>query len=371
MVPPRHAAGFYAAYFAVLGVILPFLGPYLQRRGVGAVGVGLITAALGLAKLVYSPIVGAAVDRGRWIRGVLLVHGALAAVCSFAVLWLEGPLWLGLGFFAIGLGHGTVLPLVEATVLERLPSPGYGRLRLWGSVGFVVAAGLGSWVLGGDGMARFPLLLGWVLVLLTVACWPFERAARARPSESSGPIPGTVWGLLILLTLHQVSHGPYYAFFSIHLEAAGLSRTSISLLWSLGVVAELAAFFAGARLERWLGLRRLLGVALALTPLRWLLLALPPSPLTLITAQCGHAATFAVAHLAGVQIVQRAVPAGSARRVQALYSGMAFGLGMVAGSALAGAAYARWAGAGSWLAAAVLSAVIFLAYASFSRRLRS
>jgi len=370
-VSSRHAAGFYAAYFAVLGVTLPFMGPFLQRSGVGAVGVGLITAAFALAKLIYSPLVGAVVDRGRWVAGVLVAHSAVAAACSFAISWFEGPLALGLAFFAIGLGYGTVLPLVEAAVLERLPSSGYGRLRLWGSVGFVTASGLAAWLLGGGRMGSFPLVLGGVLLILTLACWPFERMARARNPGRSGPIPGAVWGLLVLLTLHQVAHGPYYAFFSIHLEAAGLPNSSISLLWSVGVLAELAAFLAGGWLERRLGLRRLLGAALILTPVRWLLLSLPPLPLTLFAAQCGHAVTFAVVHLAGVQLVQRAVPAGSSRRAQALYSGMAFGLGMVVGTALAGPLYARLAGPGSFLVAAGLSAVLSVAWLPIARRLRS
>jgi len=367
--PSKRAAPFYAAYFAVLGVVLPLLGPYLEDRGVAAVGVGLITALFSLPKLVYTPLLGARVDRGMWFPGMLALHLVVSIAAAAAVARLEGGWALGAAFFLIGLGYGTVLPLVEASVLERLPPGGYGPLRLWGSLGFVAAATASAWLVARVGIAGFPLVLTASIALLALTCLPFERSAHPPQQPSHGGIPPAVWGLLALLTLHQVAHGPYYAFFSIHLRSAGYGGAAVSGLWSLGVVAELAAFLWGGRLERRLGRRRLLGLALLLSPLRWLLLALPPTPASLVAAQLGHAATFALVHLAGVQVVQAAVPPGAVRRAQALYSGLSFGLGVVAGSALAGPLYERLGGSGVFLAAALLSAAVFVAWLPVARRL--
>ena len=368
-LPSKVPAIFYAAYFGVLGIVLPHLGPYLEWRGLGAVGVGLITAAFSLAKLIYAPWVGTAVDRGRWIRGLLTGHIVVAALCA-AVVPMVGAGWLvGILLFLVGTGHGTVLPLVEATVLERLPEAGYGRLRLWGSLGFVAVALGGSALLGAVGTGAFPLLLAVVLTLLAVACLPFERVPRPLQRESSGEIPRPVWLLLGVLCLHQVSHGPYYAFFSIHLEAAGYSGLSVGALWSVGVVAELGAFFASRRLESRLGLRCLLTIALALTPVRWLLLAGPPLVSIVLVAQLGHAVTFALAHVAGIQIVQLLSPPRVVRRAQALYSGLTFGLGIVVGSALAGPVYGTFGGRGAFAAAAALAVVVVLLWLPLARKL--
>ncbi len=359
--PSKQASAFYAAYFGVLGVLLPYLGPYLQLRGVGAVGIGLITAAVSLAKLIYAPVVGHAVDRGRWVRGILTLHALLAAAAAAVVWWLEGAWSLGAAFFLLGLGYATVLPLVEAAILERLPASGYGPVRVWGSVGFIVVATAVAPLLDGADLVRFPLLLAGVLGVLAVTCLPFEEGARpAVGGGEGGVLPKRVRWLLLLLTLHQVAHGPYYAFFSVHLSEAGRSNAVISGLWSLSVLAESAAFAWGARLEGRLGLRRLLGLALLATPLRWLLLAVSTSLPVLVAAQAGHALTFAAAHLAGIQLVQRATPPGGRRRAQALYSGLTFGLGIVVGSALAGPLY-RWAGGGgSFAVSAVFSSLLFL-----------
>ena len=173
--------------------------------------------------------------------------------------------------------------------------------------------------------------------------------------------------MLVLLTLHQVAHGPYYAFFSVHLEAHGFSSLVIGSLWSLGVVAEMAAFWWGGRLEGRFGLRWLLGAAFLLTPVRWLLLSLPPTGAVLVASQLGHAATFALAHLAGIQLVQANVPSESIRKAQALYSGLTFGLGMVIGTALAGPLYGAVGGTGSFLVAAVFSAVLFVIWVPVAR----
>lgn len=369
MIPSKRSAPFYAAYFAVLGVVLPLLGPYLDERGVAAVGIGLITALFSLAKLVYAPFIGARVDRGLWFPGLLSLHMAVSVLAAMAIPKLAGPWVLGAAFFAVGLGYGTVLPLVEAAVLERLPPQGYGALRLWGSLGFVTAAAATAAVVARIGVGGFPILLAGAMVILALTCLPFEGMARPAHPPATGGIPTIVWVLLALLTLHQVAHGPYYAFFSIHLRSAGYGGTAISALWSLGVLAELAAFLGGGRLEHRLGRRRLLGLALLVSPLRWLLLALPPTLPTLVAAQLGHAVTFALVHLAGVQVVQAGVPQGAVRRAQALYSGLTFGLGVVVGSALAGPLYGAFGGRASFLAAAGLAAVIAVAWQPVSHRL--
>ena len=351
--------------------MLPFLGPFLSARGLGAVAVGLATAAFSLAKLGYTPFLGRHVDRGWWLPGLLSAHMVLAVLASLLLLGSRDPVVLGVALLVVGIGYGTVLPLVEAAVLERPPKRGYGFVRWWGSAGFVVVSGVAAVALGHGHLDAFPVLLTAVLVVLGVSCMTLE--AEARPARSHGKgawVSGAaVWLLLAILTLNQVAHGPYYAFFSIHLQEQGLGTGLVAGLWSAAVLAEAVAFVAGARLEKRFGLRRLLGLALALAPLRWILLSLPPSLPLLFVAQLGHAASFAAAHLAGVQLVQRAVPPGARRNAQALYSGLAFGLGIVLGTAAAGPLYAAVSGSGSFLAAAGLSVLVAVGWFALARRL--
>lgn len=365
-------AAFYGSYFGALGVILPFLGPFLVVRGLGAVGVGLATAGFSLAKLAYAPLLGAAVDRGRWARGLLTGHALLAAAATAGLGVLHDAWAIGLMLVAAGLGFGAILPLVEAAVLERLPGERYGPLRVWGSVGFVVVSLASGAAVGRWGLELFPLLATGALVAVLLASLGLEGPARPVAHErGGGRIPRATWLLLALLTVNQVAHGPYYAFFSIELERAGHAALTVSLLWSLGVVAELVAFAAGGRLQvRW-GLRPLLAVGLLAGPVRWGLLALGPHLALVTIAQVGHGLTFALAHLAGIQLVQRGVPPDVSRRMQGLYSGLVFGAGIVVGTAAAGPLYAVLGGPGTFAAAAALAAAVALAWLLAGRRLTS
>jgi PPP family 3-phenylpropionic acid transporter len=369
-LPALPCAAFYAAYFGVLGVVLPFLGPYLDFKGIGAMGVGLVTAAFSLSKVAYAPLLGVVIDRGWWMRGVLSLHVALSLAGAVLLRWADTTASCIAASFVAGVGFGAVLPLVEAAILDHLPRVGYGALRLWGSVGFVVASVVTAAVLAPQ-TGGFPLLLAAALALLLLTCLPFENAARPHHTAASRRIPGAVWALLVLLTLHQAAHGPYYAFFSIHLQENGLSSTAIAAAWSLAVVAELVAFLAGRWMEGTIGMHRLLFMALLLSPARWILLALPVSTPVLVVAQIGHAVTFALVHLTGIQIVQGAVPRASRRFAQALYSGLSFGLGIVLGTALAGPLYAAVGGSGSFLVAAGLSAALALLWLPIGRVLHA
>jgi PPP family 3-phenylpropionic acid transporter len=362
-VPSKQAGAFYAGYFAVLGVVLPFLGPFLAQRGLGAVAVGLVTAAFSLAKLGYAPLLGRWVDGGGWFPGMLSLHMLLSVAAALLVIRTSDPWLLGLAFLVIGLGYGTALPLVEAAVLERPPARGYGFVRWWGSAGFIVCSTLTAIALGDGRLNRFPVALVVSLVVLGLIALTLEGEARPRHSAEKGAwLDGVVWVLLVILTLHQVAHGPYYGFFSIHLSEHGIGTGMVAGLWSLAVLAEMVAFVKGASLQRRFGLRTLLGIALGLTPIRWLLLALPPTLPILVAAQLGHAVTFAAAHLAGVQLVQQLVPTSGRRNAQALYSGLVFGLGIVIGTAAAGPLYQALSGSGSFLVAAGFSTVVAVAW---------
>jgi PPP family 3-phenylpropionic acid transporter len=302
---------------------------------------------------------------------MLTMHMALSVIAMLAVIRSTDPWILGSALLIIGLGYGTVLPLIEAAVLERPPKQGYGYVRWWGSVGFIICASVSAVLLNGDGIARFPAVMAGALILLGVVAATLEGEARPRHGAGTGEwIKTSGWVLLAILTLHQVAHGPYYGFFSIHLVEHGFGSGLVAALWSLAVLVEMVAFVSGSALQRRFSHRALLGIALGLTPIRWLLLALPPSLPVLVVAQAGHAVTFAMAHLAGVQLVQQLVPADARRNAQALYSGLSFGLGIVLGTAAAGPLYAAFSGSGSFLVAAGFSTVVAVLWFIVAPRVR-
>jgi len=267
------------------------------------------------------------------------------------------------------------LPQFEANTLNHLGADThrYSSIRLWGSIGFIIAVASLGVVFERTGTRGLPL----VLIGLFAAIWLSsllvpEKVAGHLPQEHS-PLRAVlkqpaVISVLLVCFLMQASHGPYYTFYSIYLSTHGYSETVIGQLWALGVVAEIGVFL---KMRSWLpryGARRLLLSATVLTALRWLLLAgFVDSLWVMIFAQSLHAASFGLYHAVSIHLFHRLFRGRHQGRGQALYSSVSFGAGGAAGSFAAGYLW-QGVGAGWMYLAAAATAVLALGVAWFGVR---
>jgi PPP family 3-phenylpropionic acid transporter len=138
------------------------------------------------------------------------------------------------------------LPLVETVTFDHLrDEPArYSRIRLWGSIGFIVAVmGTGALL---DSLP-LPSLL-WVIVgtligILIYALAVPEAPAQDRPDEHL-PVATIlrqtrVRALFAACFAMSAAHGALYVFYSIHLADHHYSKFLVGCLWSLGVLAEI------------------------------------------------------------------------------------------------------------------------------------
>ncbi len=361
-------SNFYFWYFATLGALIPYWGLYLQSLGFAAGDIGELVAALMATKLVAPYLWGWLADHHG--RPMYIVRGAaLAALVAFSgVLWRQEFAWLMLVTVIFSFFWNAALPQFEAYTLNRL-GPAvhrYSRVRLWGSVGFIVAvAGLGP-VLQGWGAQLLPVVLVVLLGCLWLGTLALEDGPRPPSRQPAGAIGEVlrrreVQVLLLVCFLMQLSHGPYYTFYSIYLEAHGYGRSLIGQLWALGVIAEIVVFLFMHRLLPRFGVRRLLFASLLLTTLRWVLIAgfvnvLP----VLAAAQLLHAASFGLYHAVAITLVHRYFRDRHQGRGQALYSSVSFGAGGAAGSLLSGYLWQGMGAEATYLSAAAVSAVALL-----------
>jgi len=160
--------------------------------------------------------------------------------------------------------------------------------------------------------------------------------------------------------LMQISHGPYYTFFSLYMEQHGHSRKDIGGMWALGVLAEVVLFWYMHRLmPRW-GVRTLMLLSLFLSSIRWALIACFPDNLPFILgAQCLHAFSFGSFHASAIEVVRRYFPARQAARGQALYNSLSFGAGSGIGALSSGYLW-EWSNRGTFLAASVITLIALL-----------
>ncbi len=354
-----------------MGVWIPYWPLYLDSHGHSATIIGLLAALSTSVKLFGPPILGRLADQGSRQRMIQLasVAAAFASLCFFFADHLA-PLLLGVLLFS--LMQNTQLSLVEATTLETVKrlqhhNPthfDYGRIRVWGSWGFILlAVGLGPlidlWSLD---------LLPWVITLflglgaLIARYLPADEAHD--PAHSSGgalfSLPGVRWFYLSTF-LMQFSHGAYYGFLSLHLAEHGFSRAAIGLIWSLGVIAEVAMLHFSDSLLKRFGTARLLQVAMAIAIVRWLLYALPPAWPLLLLGQPLHAFTFGAFHIGAVHRTFEMAPRASRARAQGWYGALSFGLGTGVGLFLCGQLYDRLGAATLFLIMAVGAALALLA----------
>lgn len=339
-------AAFYFIFFALLGLVVPYWSPYLESIGMSAVQIGWLLGAFHLSRLYAPGLWGIAADR--YGHRLLIVRlGAVGGLLS--VMLLPGQtefltLWFCMLLFSFF--WNAILPQFEVITLKHLGkrSNEYGRVRLWGSVGFILAVLIGGELFIGEGVSGVPysFILVMLLILLASFWIPDVREETLQQRPPKGLIRQTlkrpeVIRFLLMIFFVQMAHGPYNGFYTILLQGYGYEGTAIGWLWSLGVVAEIVLFAKLHNLwERW-GFETVLLWALALGILRWLLLAFVPESVgVLIVAQLLHAASFAVVLASGIRLVQELFPAGSEGRGQAIHATIGFGLGGVVGSIVAG-----------------------------------
>jgi len=354
---------FYLFYFAALGALWPYWGPYLKSLGYNEREIGELVAIIMATKIVDPYVWGWIADHTGQRMNIVRLASLLATVAFAGVFLGSGYLWLAMVMVIYSFFWNASLPQFEATTMSHLgdATHRYSSIRLWGSVGFIITvAGLGP-VLNLTGIGIVP----WVFIVLLAGIW---LASLLVPEQAAGhltldhePIATVlvkpeVVGLLLVCFLLQASHGPYYTFYSIYLQEHAYTFSAIGGLWALGVVSEIGVFLMMHRLVPWFGERRLLVVSLILTSLRWLLIGyFVTSPLVLLFAQILHAASFGVYHAVAITLIHRYFTGRHQGRGQALYSSLSFGAGGALGSMLSGYLWTGLGAAVTFSAAALMS----------------
>lgn len=360
MLPTRSRAALaagYFAYFGVVGVYSPYLAMWLADRGYSALVIGEF-AALAAGLRIFGPFAVAwlfdhVAVRRRWF---VLAATVVCLAWGGVGLWSLGsqamlPIAVMAGVFALySLAFNSLMPAYDAYVLDSLgpAQRDYGRLRWWGSAGFIVASlAAGQWVAVAGAQVVVPaLVIAAVFTWVIYLCLPPEPPRTAKPASAHSVLAALrqrpVLVFMAVNVCHLAGFGAFYTYFSLYLQAHGYSTFHIGLLWSWGVVAEIAVFLAGPWLVARFRLRTLLQWALLGTAVRWILVAtlVDNVPLTWL-GQTLHLAGFGLFHTVSVLLLPRLLPPGASSRAQAVSGSLGWGLGGMLGNL--GAAWAWYA----------------------------
>jgi len=353
-------SAFYFFYFAIIGVYVIFMPKVLEMVGYTPSEIGIIFASAPLVRFIvpFAFMHGLRLERTVFNTALLLMLGAAAAF--FPAL---SSFWgLLIANITLGIGLSLILPYIEVIVLEQIGKERYGKVRLFGSVGFILVALALVNVLDTPQTAlRF--------LMTTVALTAFfgyliaGHDAKKRTDMPSLPAGGDFSllahpGLWLGFLLMQVSFGPFYNFFTIYETAHGVSLDMTIYLWSFGVIAEIVLFyFQGPLLRR--NLHALLQFAAGVTVLRWLIVWQFPENLPLLfAAQSMHAVSFALFHTAAISHLYTLY--AHKKLAQQFFFGISYGLGGFVGAVGSGYIYEYFPGV-LFLSAAAAAALAFAA----------
>jgi len=367
-MPYWRLSNFYFFYFASLGALLPYWNPYLKTLGFSSFQIGFLMAIVMGTKIVAPNIWGWIADHTGRRMVIVRLASLLSAVCFAGVFLDSGFWWLVLIMATFSFFWNASLPQFEATTLNYLGSDThrYNTIRMWGSIGFIVASIVLGWLIEWRGLALVPLMILLLFFTIWLSSLMVPEYSHAHPHVDHEPLRKVlmrkeVIALLLSCLLIQASHGAYYAFYSIYLDTYGYSNSLIGQLWALGVLAEIILFIFMVRLMPRFGSRNLFLVALLLTALRWVLVSqFPESLLWLLIAQLLHGASFGVVHAVAIHLIHQFFTGKHQGRGQALYSSLSFGVGGALGSLLSGAFWQDIGGQNVFLLSAICAVLAFL-----------
>jgi len=344
---PLRFSLFYLSLFIVVGIQLPYWPVWLRGRGLSATEIGILVATQLWMKVAFNPVAGHIVDRTGRRRPVLFVlaAGSLGVTALFPLM-PNFPSLLALSMLN-GALFAAILPVGDNLTMTHVVRNGldYGRIRLWGSLAFIVTSGVVGRLLDitTPGIVVWLIVGGFVPLCLAVFALPDApppAATTAPPRLSwldllSSPL---YWTFLVATALIGASHAVYYGFATLHWSQMGIDHALIGTLWGTGVAAEVALFAFSGRVVRALGPFRLILLGGVAAVARWTLLAFVTDPWLLFPVQALHAFTFGATHLGAMHIIARHIAPGLAGRAQGLYAaagnGVVLGLATVAGGRL-------------------------------------
>jgi MFS transporter, PPP family, 3-phenylpropionic acid transporter len=359
-------------------VFSPYASLFFAEEGMTVAQIGVLMSMMQVMRIFGPNLWGWVADHTQRRVTVLRVT-AVAALLSFIGMFVgHGFAAFLIVMVAVNAFTSAQGPLSEALMLSEMRGDltHYGKLRLWGSVGFIAAVTLAGQLMDWYGVGLMPWIAGALLALVLVASLRMQESVHLHEHQNVPSVIALlrrreVLAFFASTFLMVAAHASLYVYYSLYLAQIGYSKTVIGLMWSLGVVAEIVFFYYQAPIFRRFGVQRLMLLSLLIAVIRFLMIGFGAESLfLLLIAQVLHAATFGVHHSASVITLQRWFSGALQARGQALFISISYGLGGTFGGLILGEI---WDTFGAWMVylVAAVFALGALAAAAFSYRWQS
>jgi MFS transporter, PPP family, 3-phenylpropionic acid transporter len=361
----------YGTLFAAFGVASPFLPALLHERGLGPSEIGAVLAAGTAVRLITGPVTSRLADRLSKHQQILTLFLVMAAVVAFGYSLPAGYAI----FLIVSVAHASVLapimPIADAMTLAAAPGRfQYGWVRGGASAAFVVGAVGAGQIVQATSFGGIIWMNGTLLALAAVAALCLHRNALDRPAAPRHAnvraliaAPGFM-PLMALAALVMSSHALHDGFEVLRWEDGGIGPGAAGLLWSEGVMAEVVVFVVvGPTLLRWLGPAGSAALAASAGIVRWSVTAVTACLPAMVLVEPLHGLTFALLHLACMQMLSVVAPPGLAATGQGIYGGVAVGTMTAIMTLVSGPLYGALGPRAFWAMALLCAAALPIAFA--------
>ncbi|HNV85940.1 MAG TPA: major facilitator superfamily domain-containing protein 6 [Candidatus Omnitrophota bacterium] len=343
----QFLSGSYFLFFTILGIFVPYFNLHCYHLKFSPLEIGLLSGTLTAMKMISPFLWSWKADQKKSRKKILFITTFGSAAAFLPCIWIQDFLPMLIAIFFYSFFFMGILPLIEAAALETVELRGgeYGKIRLWGSLGFIFASlGCGYLIdllstpiaLYLTGVFSFLLLVPTARIPETDHRKPEGEPDSADLSVLNRPEIGIFFLLCVIM---QITHGTYYGFFAIFMESIGFTKSTVGICWTFAVLCEIAVMF---RYQKWFGKNRpqtWLALCFLIAAFRWWLTAKADSLMLFLFAQCLHAFTYGAFHIASLTYLNRHVPANFRTSAIGLLSSLSYGLGGTIGAVFSGIFY--------------------------------
>lgn len=343
----RWAFGsFFFLYFAYVGLVSPYASLFFLDRGFSVIEIAVLMSMLQITRIVGPFSWGWLSDYLSNRIGIIRFCACLAAVVFLFIFFLQSYAAFFVWMFVLHTILSSLMPLGESATVHALFKDNsfdkrYGRLRLWGSIGFIAMVLFAGELFQKKGIELYPIVGTIILIFLAAVTFRLHEPKMERRKMVKGELwivllnPDVRWFLLSGFFM-IFAHAALYVFYSMYLANLGYNKFQIGLFWALGVGAEVIFFYFQSKILSRLDPEVVLQASFGIGVFRFILIAFFPMTWVLIFAQLMHAATFGAHHSAATKLLQRWFTGPLQARGQALMATVSYGLGGTLGGLVAG-----------------------------------
>ncbi len=343
----RGLSAFFFTYSSYIGIFSPYLSLWLNSKGFSPAEIGILMSPMQWSRVFGPPFWGVLADSGKDVFSAkkIITFSAFLALFFSTFLFIEWsfpPLFLVFCLISFFLsGH---IPITESLAMEE--SKGdlgtYGKIRLWGSIGFIFSVLAGGLFFDSFGIHHIPNTLFTSLFFLVLISYflPANKIYNYKKELigfNKKLFTPRVKNFLIASCFMLIAHAPLYTIFSLWLENNGYSRTEIGAIWTLGVLSEILFFYFQSKIFKRLNVKTVWVMCFFVAALRFLMIMFSNGNLLVIlSSQLLHALTFGAHHSVSMSLINEWFPSGAQARGQSLYTMMSYGIGGSVGGVAAG-----------------------------------